>query len=389
MTRLPSIRSRQRIIDNALLAGLVVLCAFFTSQTAAFLTSGNARNIALNSAILGIVVVPSTLLVLAGYLDLAIGSTVGLGATLTALAIASWHWSAFVAIGVGITAGIGVGAINGCLCSLLLLSPIIVTLGMLGAVRGVTLLITSESVFGLGPVMRGLGANTIAGVPILVVIALGVFVLGWVFLGFTPWGRFTYAIGVNREAAFISGLPVRTLPFWLYVVTGAAAGLAGVLSAAQLDGASPADMGLGMELDALTAILLGGVAFAGGRGRLSGVFVAVVFLGVLADGLTLMNVEPFVQQLAKGLALIFAAGLDALALRAKHKGRADRGLVVAEASPSPSPSPASVASRDTPGQTDNRPGVLTTTVERGSPQRPAGNERAHNRESKKERMGDD
>src|SRR5207244_4791763 len=117
---------------------------------------------------------------------------------------------------------------------------------------------------------------------------------------------------------------VRGLPFLLYVATGASAGFAGVLFAARLDGAAPADLGIGMEISALTAILLGGVAFAGGRGTLFGVFVAVVFLGVLQDGLVLMNVQPFIQQLAQGLALVAAAGLDVAALKLAARGEARR-----------------------------------------------------------------
>jgi ribose/xylose/arabinose/galactoside ABC-type transport system permease subunit len=320
--RLPQIGSTAFVLNNALLLALIVECAFFASRSGTFLTVGNIRNIAINSAILAIVVVASTMLVVAGHIDLSVGSTIGLCGVLASLAALEWQYGAAAAIAIGIIAGGGVGAVNGFMCSYLRFSPIIVTLGMLGAIRGATLLITVDPLYGLEGVFHTLGAGEVGGFPVLVIIALATFLVGGVFLRCTPWGRYVYAIGVNPQAAFLSGLPVRALPFLLYVATGASAGLAGVLFAARLGGAAPADLGIGMELTALTAVLLGGVAFAGGRGGLFGVFVAVAFLGVLQNGLVLLNVQPFVQQLAQGLVLVAAAGLDALALYLG--GRADR-----------------------------------------------------------------
>lgn len=298
------------LIRNALLVALVTLSVFFATQSSAFLTVGNAKNVAINSSILSVVVVASALLVIAGHLDLSIGSTTALGGLVMALAVTSWDLNAATAIALAIGTGAGVGAINGLLCGVLGFSPIIVTLGMLGAVRGLALLISDAPVFGLGHPFDTLGASEFAGVPILVLFAVASFAIGAVFLALTPWGHYVYAIGVNPVAAYLSGLPVRTLPFLLYVASGASAGLAGVLYASRLDGVSPGDIGVGLEISALTAVLLGGVAFAGGRGRISGVLVAVIFLGILDNGLLLMNVSPFVQRLTQGLALIAAAALD-------------------------------------------------------------------------------
>jgi ribose transport system permease protein len=324
------------LLNNALLAGLVIECIYFAVRSSTFLTVGNVRNIAINSSILAIVVVASSMLVVAGHIDLSVGSTIGLCGVLASLAALNWGYGAAAAIAIGIFVGAGVGAVNGFMCSYLRFSPIIVTLGMLGAIRGATLLITVDPLYGLGGVFEDLGSGEVGGFPILVMIALGVFLAGGVFLALTPWGRYVYAIGVNPQAAFLSGLPVKGLPFLLYVATGASAGLAGVLFAARLGGAAPADLGIGMELTALTAILLGGIAFAGGRGSLFGVFVAVAFLGVLQDGLVLLNVQPFVQQLAQGLVLVAAAALDAaglyLSARADRKRQVEQRLPGAAAS---------------------------------------------------------
>lgn len=313
------------LINNALLLALVALGAFFATQSSTFLTLGNIRNIALNSAILAVIVVGMTLLVVAGHVDLSVGSVVGMTGVLTSLAVLSWGWPPVLAILLGLAVGAGVGAINGALCGLLNLSPIIVTLGMLGAVRGATLLITVSPQYGLGGVFSTLGTGEIVGIPVMVIVAVCVFAAGIFFLRATPWGRYVYAVGVNRDAAYLSGLPVRLLPCGLYVVSGLAAGLAGVLFASRLGGAAPADLGINMELGALTAVLLGGVAFSGGRGSLLNVFFAVLFLGTLSNGLVLMNVQPFVQTLAQGVVLILAAGLDglvvALAARETRKRR--------------------------------------------------------------------
>jgi ribose/xylose/arabinose/galactoside ABC-type transport system permease subunit len=303
------------LIRNALILALIGLAAFFATQSEAFVTVGNFKNILINGSILSIIVVTSTMLLIAGHLDLSVGSTVGLGAIMAGYSLLEWGWSPAAAIALGIVAGSAVGVINGSLCAVLGFSPIIVTLGMLAAVRATTLLITESAVFGLGEPFNTLGSGELLSIPILVLFAGGAFILGWLFLALTPWGRHTYAIGVNPQAAFLSGLSVRALPFWLYVATGTSAGLAGVLFASRLDGAAPADMGAGLEIDALTAVLLGGVAFAGGRGNLGMVLVAVLFLGVLQNGLLLMNVTPFIQLLIQGLALVVAAGLDVIGTR--------------------------------------------------------------------------
>ena len=198
------------------------------------------------------------------------------------------------------------------LCAFLNFSPIIVTLGMLSLLRGATLLINPIEVSGLGDAFFMIGNGSLFGVPILLIVVLSFFLLSAGFLSLTVWGRYVFAIGVNRQAAFLAALPVRSVLLVLHVATGAAAGASGVLLVSRLDGASPGSLGLQMELQALTIVLLGGVAFAGGRGRMFGVFTAWVFLGVLDNGLTLLNVPPFVQLVASGLALVFAASLDAL-----------------------------------------------------------------------------
>ena len=321
---------RHLLRDNVIILTLVVAVVFFALSSDNFLTLGNFRNIAINSAILAVVVVPSALLILSGHIDLSVGSTVGLTGTITALAVTGWGWPVQWAILAGVGVGGLVGATNGLLCSVLNFNPIVATLGMLSVVRGSTLLITSASLFGLGPVFAVVGRGEFIGIPVLVWFAVVAFALGGVFLRLTPWGRHVYAIGVNTEAAFLAGISVRRLPFILYLATGVAAGVGGLMAVSRLDGAAPAQLGLTLELMVLTAVLVGGVAFSGGRGSLSGVLFAVLLLGVLQNGLVLMNVSTFVQKVAEGVLLVVAAGVDSFwvmlaSQRRRRLGAGDRG----------------------------------------------------------------
>jgi len=299
-------------INNILIVALILLMLYFISQTDAFFTVSNWDVLTTNFAAIGVPVAVMSLLLICGHVDLSIGSNIGFSGTMTALASINLGLPDAAAIAFGIGAGALAGVVNGTLCSILRFNPIIVTLGMLGVLRGASLLINSRENYGLGPAFNTIGNGDILGIPILLVIVAFAFAGAGAFILFTVWGRHIYAIGVNPQAAFLAALPVRALPFALYVATGAAAGVGGVMLAARLDGASPGVLGLQMELQALTIILLGGVAFAGGRGRILGVATAWVFLAVLENGLTLMNVTPFVQLVAAGMALVFAASLDAL-----------------------------------------------------------------------------
>ena len=317
MSKLPVHRLRN--VESAstvmLSIALICLCAYFTSRSGHFLTTGNFKVIAGNYSVIAVATVGMALLMISGPVDLSIGSIVGATGTLMALSVHDWGWPAGLAIVFAVGLGAVIGSFNGLLVAVLGFNPVIVTLGTQLLIRGVLELIRDTPVFNIGPTFRTIGSGELLGLPVQAWFAIGMFVLGGLFLSVTPWGRYVYAIGINRQAAFLSALPVRALPFSLYIVSGVGAGLAGMLLAARLNGASPGDQGLTFELQALTAVLLGGVAWAGGRGRLSGVFLALVFLAVLENGLTLLNVSPFVQLVVRGSALIVAAGLDALSGR--------------------------------------------------------------------------
>lgn len=300
------------LVNNILLATLLALVIFFSYRSSAFLTVSNFTVILTNYAAIGVVVSAMALLVIAGHVDLSVGSNIAFSGMITAIAMTKLGAAPPVAILAGVASGALIGCVNGFLCGILRFNPIIVTLGMLSFLRGTTLLINPTEVYGLGDTFFFIGNGRVFGVPVLLWIVAIAFICSAIFIATTVWGRYVYAVGVNPQAAFLAALPVKRLLFCLYIATGAAAGLAGVLLASRLDGVSPGALGLQMELQALTIILLGGVAFTGGRGRILGVVTAWVFLGVLENGLTLLNVPPFIQLVASGLALVLAASLDAL-----------------------------------------------------------------------------
>ncbi len=302
--------SSEVALNNVLILALIGVIGFFSFQSNYFLTWQNFVIILTNDAAIGIVVAAVALLLISGHVDLSVGSNMAFSGSLAALAVIDWGVPEFGAIVIGIMAGMVAGMVNGLLCGVLRLNPIIVTLGMLGVLRGSILLIRPTDMYGLGEVFHYLGNGEFLGVPILLILVIFAFVSAAAFVNFTIWGRYIYAIGINPQAAFMAALPVRALPFALYTLTGTVSGVAGVLLVARLDGSSPGSLGLQMELQALTIILLGGVAFAGGRGRVLGVFTAWIFLGVLTNGLTLLNVTPYFQLIVSGIALVFAAALD-------------------------------------------------------------------------------
>jgi ribose/xylose/arabinose/galactoside ABC-type transport system permease subunit len=301
---------------NALLLGVIGLLLIFSNLNEDFLTVDNFRNIFIQSSFIMVVAVPTALLLIAGKVDLSVGSILALGAVTTGLLLND-GMPLVPAILIGVLAGTVVGTINGFLVTVLDLSPIIVTLGALTAVRGLAQTLAPNPVFGFPSSFITLGEGEIAGIPYLVLVAVAVLAVGAIVLSKIPVGRHIYAIGVNPEAAYLSGVRVAPVGLLLFIATGAAAGLAGVMLAARLGSAPSAALGIGFELEVLTAVILGGVAFNGGRGTIFGVFLGVIFLGILQNGLTLENVPAATALMVKGGTLVIAAWLDRVTVRSE------------------------------------------------------------------------
>lgn len=296
--------------SNALLVGLLLLCLYFSTRSSRFLTVSNLTGVGLQSAILLVIVVPMAMLLMSGEVDLSVGSVVGMSAVVTGLAMTEWGLPSPLALLLGVATGVLIGAVNGTLVAYAGFSALIVTLGMLAALRGLAQVVAPNPVYGFPDWFSTFGNARLLGVPYLVLVAVVVVAIGAYVLGMRPAGKHIKAIGTNRDAAFLSGVRVRATSFWLFLATGAAAGLGGVMLAARLNSAPATSAGVNLELDVLTAALLGGIALSGGRGSIRGPVLGVLFLGVLQNGLTMMNVAPAWATVAKGVALVGAAGLD-------------------------------------------------------------------------------
>ena len=297
--------------SGGLLVALIALGGFFTAYSSNFLTHSNLIVVLLQVSIVGLVAIPGSMLVVSGYVDLSVGSVGVLAVAIFGQMVKVDQLGVAAAIVIALAAGAGWGLMNGYLISYLDFSPIIVTLGGYAGARGVAEAIThDETRFGFGDAFGQLGNGEVLGFPVPVIIFLATFLIGTFIWYEMPVGRYMMATGADRAAARALGVGVRRIPAILYVFSGIAAAAGGLIFTSELDGAS-LSIGIGLELQVLTAILLGGVAFTGGRGSLWGVLFGVLFVGVLNNGLVLINVGPYYANLAVGAVLIAAASADA------------------------------------------------------------------------------
>src|SRR3984957_13592417 len=316
VSRLRNSRSSLQRLASAqgggLFVALVLLSLYFSVSTGSFFTRSNILVVLEQISVLGIVAVPGAMLLVSGNLDLSVGSVAGLSAATFGEFDKIFGWPVWLAALGALAVGAAWGTMNGILISYLGFSPVIVTLGGFAGAAGLAQTITSDSTrsaFGTG--FDFLGNGTLGGIPVMVLIFFAVFLVGAFVWYETGTGRHLIAIGANKDAATALGVASKRLPCVIYILSGTAAALGGLIITAQLDGAS-VQIGVGLELQVLTAILLGGVAFNGGRGSLWGTLAGILFIGVLDDGLILINVGPYVADLAVGAALVVAAALDVL-----------------------------------------------------------------------------
>ena len=297
--------------SGGLLVALIVLSGVFTVISGNFLTRSNLLVVLLQVSIVGLVAVPGSMLVLSQFVDLSVGSVAVLAAAVFGVVVNLDHQSIAVGLVAALAAGAGWGLMNGVLISYLDFSPIIVTLGGYAAACGVAEAITHDvTQYSFGNTFAVLGNGEVGGVPVPAIIFLATFAVGTFIWYEMPIGRHMMATGADKAAARSLGVSVRRIPAVLYICSGLAASAGGLIFTSELD-ASSLSIGVGLELQVLTAILLGGVAFTGGRGSLWGVLFGVLFVGVLNDGLILVNVGPYYANLAVGAVLIVAAGADA------------------------------------------------------------------------------
>jgi len=311
-------KERLKIIlaQNGTYVALVALVAFFTAMNPRFLSPGNIGTIVQQSVELGVVALPMALLIMSGSINFSVGSAASLAAVASGLTMQG-SGSFWLGALVGLATGAFTGVVNGALVSYLGLNPFVVTLGFLSVWAGLALLLTNGRSIG-GPelptefaTLAKLGIGPVS----LPVLAFLVMIVGsWWLLNRTAFGRQVLAVGGNRRAAELMGVPWRRVQFLLFVAGGVAAGLAGQLLAMKVQTASPI-VGVGLEIDALTVCLLGGVAIAGGYGRISGVIAGLLLFRVLRNGLAFLQAPPYLQTVLIGLTLVLAVAFDSTVQR--------------------------------------------------------------------------
>lgn len=298
------------LIAGALPLAVVLLALFFHTQSPAFMTTRNWIAISVQVAALMTIAIPFAILLMAGKVDLSVGSLVGLCGVVAGLS--------FPVLGVAgtvlltLVVGLAVGLVNGFLVPWLSMSPIIVTLGGLTFLRGLAQWLSPDPLFGFPDSFSAMGYERIGGLPILTWIMLAVLVIGLLVMRYTTIGRHSVAVGVNERAAYLVGIRVKITGLLLYGAVGFATALAALMSIARINSAPSGTLGVGTELSVLTAVLLGGIPFTGGKGSLLRVALGVWLLGMLSNGLILMNVPTEMSLMITGLVLVFAAGLDVL-----------------------------------------------------------------------------
>jgi ribose transport system permease protein len=285
---------------------LVVVLSFLSNS---FLTVSNLLNIARQVSINAIIAAGMTFVILTAGIDLSVGSVLAFSGAIIA-GLLSTGQPLLVGISAGLLLGAVLGLVNGLIVTRGGVQPFIATLGMLTIGRGATLVYTDgRPITGLPDAFVWLGAGDVGRVPVPVIIMALVFVAAYVVLTQTVLGRYIYAIGGNEEAARLSGVNVTLYKTLAYVLSGVLAATSGIILTARLNSAQPTAGG-GYELDAIAAVVLGGTTLAGGEGSITGTLLGAFIIGVLNNGLNLLNVSSFYQQVVKGVVILLAVLLD-------------------------------------------------------------------------------
>jgi ribose transport system permease protein len=310
--------SFDRVRQFGLILSLLILCTVMTFLSDNFLTVSNLLNVARQISIVAIAAVGMTLVIIIGGIDLSIGSILALTGVLSATMYANVE-SAILALIVGILVGAAVGFFNGFVTAKGQIAGFITTLATMSAIRGFGFIYTDGvPVSATAPNYTFIGMGHILGIPVPIIIMVIVLLFGSYTMNRTRFGRYIYAIGGNEQTSRWSGLKVDRITIYVYMLSGLLAGLAGVILSSRLASGQPF-AGQGFELDVIAAVIVGGTSLAGGKGTISGTMIGVLLIGILSNGLTLLNVDSYYQMVIKGGIIILAVLIDSLGRRRKNK----------------------------------------------------------------------
>lgn len=295
-----------------LFAALILLCVVLALSNEYFMTWGNWTDILRQTAINGILAIGMTYVVLTAGIDLSVGAILAFAGIVSAsLVSGDQPHGLATGIAAALCVGGGLGAINGLLVARFSVPPFVATLGMLSVARGFTFIYNGGMpVSDLPSQFLSIGGGRVWQIPVPVLIFVSVIVVFWLVLRTTTYGRYIYAVGGNAKSAKTSGIGTRKIIFSVYVISGLLAGLAGLVLAARTTAALP-QAGLSYELDAIAAVVIGGTSLSGGAGSLGGTVIGALLIGVINNGLNLLGVSSYYQQVVKGVIIVGAVLLDA------------------------------------------------------------------------------
>lgn len=295
--------------ESSIVIATVVYVLFVTCVNPTFLSSGNVFNVLRSTGFTLITVIGMSFVLITGGLDLSVGSVLALGGVATGL-LCKAGIPVFLAIILGVMVGSAIGAINGFIIVKAGIPPLIVTLGMQYVARGlVSVLTQGVPIYPLPEQLMKIEQTRIFNIPMVVIVALIIAIIGHIMLSRAPFGRTIYALGGNEEAAKISGIDTKKTKFMVYVITSTLAALAGVFMSARL-GSAEAAAGSGYELTVICGAIIGGISTFGGMGSIIGATIGALFMEILTNSLTLMRVSVYWQNLVVGVILVLAVLLD-------------------------------------------------------------------------------
>jgi len=290
---------------------LIILMVFVSILNPAFLQSNNLLNLMRQLIINGFIALGMTFVILTGGIDLSVGSTLALTSAIFAGLLQN-GMNTGLAILIALVLGLVLGLLNGILITKGKLAPFIVTLATMTIFRGLTLVYTDGRPIA-GPrdnfAFKFLGKGQFLGIPFQVILFILAFLVLWMILNKTALGRKIYAVGGNEKASFISGINIDKVKIWVYVISSLMAVLSGLVLTSRLNSAQPT-AGAAYEMDAIAAVVLGGTSMTGGSGSLTGTLIGILILGVLNNGLNLLGVSSFYQQIVKGIVILIAVLID-------------------------------------------------------------------------------
>jgi ribose transport system permease protein len=286
--------------------GLIVVSILMGFASDNFFTVSNILNVLRQVSIVAILAVGMTFVILTGGIDLSVGAVMGLAGTFAAGVMVNMGMPGVIGLVAALVVGLLFGLFNGAMVAWGRMPAIIVTLATMGIARGLGLIYSGGyPISGLPSWISWFGIGRVGIVPVPVILMVVIYALAWVLLQRTPFGRQVYAIGGNETAAGLSGVKTRRIKLAVYGISGLTSALAAIVLTGRLMSGQP-NAGVGFELDAIAAVVLGGTAIAGGRGLIIGTLIGAVLLGILNNGLNLMGINPYLQDVIKGLIILLA-----------------------------------------------------------------------------------